>query len=65
MFSTILFLTIGIFLLILFNISYSKFKKNKRTFLDYAPGQPPHFFFILFGILFIVMGLLKLFSLNS
>ena len=61
----IFFLGIGILFLILSFNSYQKFKKNKNTFLDYAPGQPPHFFFFIFGILFILLSFFKLLHNNG
>lgn len=56
-FKLLFFVFIGVALLFYSLKDYKSYKKEKMTFLDYAPGSPTWFNFMLFGIIFIMLGI--------
>ena len=56
-FKLLFFVFIGFALLFYSMKDYKIYKKEKKTFLDNAPGLPNWFDSMLFGVFFIILGI--------
>lgn len=60
MFKSIVFIFIGFVCIVNSARLHFKYKKRKMNFLDDAPGAPLYFYFLVFGIFFIIIGIMTL-----